>query len=162
MIGSKEEPTIAHFGRTPFLTAVIRESIRMNGPTNIAIPRFADTPLELGPYTVPPNTPIVLNMCGIMGNPRKCDEPGHFNPDRFMGDEQESNEGQWVPFAFGPHQCPAKNFSLYEQRTLTAMLLREYAWEVPQDSIHRDRVKNAFSPFSLSLPYDVDIAFRRI
>lgn len=71
MIGSKEEPTIAYFAHMPFLSAVIRESIRMNVPTNVSIPRLADTPLEVGPYTVPPNTPIVLNMYAIMRNPRK-------------------------------------------------------------------------------------------
>lgn len=162
MIGSKEEPTIAHFAHMSFLSAVIRESIRMNVPTNVTIPRLADTPLEAGPYTVPPNTPIVLNMCAIMRNPRKWDKSDRFDPDRFMGDNQEGSEGKWVPFGYGPHQCPARNFALYEQRTLTAMLLREYAWEVPHDSIHRERIKNAFSPFSLSLPYDVDIVFRKI
>ena len=79
-----------------------------------------------------------------------------------MGDKQESSESKWVPFGYGPHQCPARNFALYEQRTLTAMLLKEYAWEVPQDSIHRERIKDAFSPFSLSLPYDVYITCHKI
>ena len=58
----------------------------------------------------------------------------------------------WIPFANGPRQCPARNFALYEQRALAVMLLREYTWVLPEGSVHRDGLKNAFSPFALTVP----------
>ncbi|KAI0752873.1 cytochrome P450 [Daedaleopsis nitida] len=65
-----------------------------------------------------------------------------------------------APFVLNMCACPARMFSLYEQRVLISMLLREYRWTVPRDSIHvGGNIKNAFSPFALSLPYDVDIDF---
>ena len=32
------------------------------------------------------------------------------------------------------------------------MLLREYTWVLPEGSVHRDGLKNAFSPFALTVP----------
>jgi hypothetical protein len=56
----------------------------------------------------------------------------------------------------------ARNFAMYEQRTLGSMLLNEWQWTVPEDTIHGDTIKNAFSPFALSLPKDLFIRFKRL
>lgn len=141
----------------PYLNAVIREALRLNNPSNVTIPRIADVPLHAGDYTIPPKTPFVLNMCAVLHNSKLWPDPDQYNPERFVESSEETN---WVPFGVGPRQCPARMFSLYEQRVLISMLLREYRWTVPRDSIHvGGNIKNAFSPFALSLPYDIDIDF---
>ena len=66
------------------------------------------------------------------------------------------------PLPFRPRRCPARNFSLYEQRVLISMLLREYRWTLPKDSVHNDGLKNGFSAFALNLPENLDIDFVRI
>ncbi|KAJ7680009.1 cytochrome P450 [Mycena rosella] len=68
----------------------------------------------------------------------------------------------WVPFALGPRQCPARNFAMYEQRALAAVLLREYEWELPAGSKHAKAVQNAFSPFALTLPHELNLTFRKL
>ena len=55
------------------------------------------------------------------------------------------------PFALGHRQCPARNFAMYELRTLAAMILQQ--WEA--------YTKNVFSPFALSLPRDMYIQFTK-
>ncbi|EIW76814.1 cytochrome P450, partial [Coniophora puteana RWD-64-598 SS2] len=67
---------------------------------------------------------------------------------------------RWMPFSVGPRKCPARNFALYEIRTIAAMFLREFEWTLPKGSIHEDEIQNSFFAFSLSLPYDLDITFR--
>lgn len=54
-----------------------------------------------------------------------------------------------------------RNFATYEQRTLGAMLLKEWEWTLPKDSEHKGGIKNGFSPFALSLPKDLFIDFKR-
>lgn len=157
----KEEPRIEHYSRTPYLNAIIRESMRYNNPSNVTIPRLADIPLQVGDYVIPPQTPIILNMCAILHNDALWLHPENFDPDRFL-EPSGFDENNWITFGIGPRQCPARSFSLYEQRVLISMLLREYKWSIPEESIHRDGIKNAFSPFALSLPYDVDIDFVRL
>ena len=81
-------------------------------------------------------------------------DPHVFRPERFLDGDGEGLIGKesWIPFANGPRQCPARNFALYEQRALAVMLLREYTWVLPEGSVHRDGLKNAFSPFALTVP----------
>ncbi|EJF58701.1 cytochrome P450 [Dichomitus squalens LYAD-421 SS1] len=160
-IMGKEEPRMEHYAKMPYLNAVIRESMRYNNPSNVTIPRVASIPLHIGSYVVPPLTPIVLNMCAILHSSNLWSDPEKFEPGRFLK-TSKVEEGSWVPFGLGPRQCPARTFSLYEQRVLISMLLREYRWTVPTDSIHHGYIKNAFSPFALSLPYDVYIDFTRL
>jgi len=69
---------------------------------------------------------------------------------------------RWMPFSVGPRKCPARNFALYEMRTITAMFLREFEWTLPEGSIHEDEIQNSFFAFSLSLPHDLDITFRSL
>jgi len=65
------------------------------------------------------------------------------------------------PFALGPRQCPARNFAMYELRTLAAMILQQWEWSLPEDSPHKAYPKNGFSPFALSLPRDMYIQFTK-
>lgn len=160
MLGD-EEPRIEHFFRTPYLNAVIRESMRYNTPTNITVPRIADVPLQIGGFMVPAATPIALHMCAAHHNESAWHAPGVFDPERWM-DETKYDPANWVSFGLGPRRCPARNFSLYEQRVLLSMLVKEYRWTLPADSIHRDYLRNGFSAFALSSPDKVDIDFVRI
>ncbi|KAH9935982.1 cytochrome P450 [Epithele typhae] len=164
-----EEPRAAHYAATPLLNAVIRESLRHNTPTNITVPRVADVPLDVGGWAVPPGTPMALHMCAAHHNARVFPRPDAFAPERFLREEDGAatldglgGGGAWVSFGLGARRCPAKNFSLYEQRVLISMLLREYRWTLPEDSVHRDFLKNGFSAFALSLPEKLDIDFVRI
>ncbi|KAJ8496055.1 hypothetical protein ONZ51_g1369 [Trametes cubensis] len=155
-----DDPSLEYFAKMPYLNAIVREAMRCNGPSNVTIPRLADVPLQVGDYVIPANTPIVLNMCAILHNPALWPSPSEFDPDRFT--KMDKLDENLINFGLGPRQCPARNFSINEQKTLFSMLLREYRWTVPKDSIHRDYIKNGFSTFALSLPYDVDIDFVKI
>ena len=164
MLGA-DEPRAEHFARTPLLNATIREAMRHNTPTNVTVPRVADVPLDVGGHAVPAGTPMALHMCAAHHNERVWRDPGAFDPARFLDAEKgraHDADGAWVSFGLGPRRCPARNFSLYEQRVLVSMLLREYRWALPEDSPHRDGLKNGFSAFALSLPDNLDIDFVRI
>ncbi|EIW58355.1 cytochrome P450 [Trametes versicolor FP-101664 SS1] len=156
-IMGSDEPRLEHFSRMPYLNAVIRESMRFNNPSNVLIPRLSDDPLQVGAHVIPPDTPFIINMCAILHNSTSWADPDAFDPDRFLNSDKSTADASWIPFGLGPRQCPARAFSLYEQKVLVSMLLREYRWWIPKDTVHHDYIKNAFSPFALSLPYDVDI-----
>ncbi|TFY80392.1 hypothetical protein EWM64_g3619 [Hericium alpestre] len=160
VLHAKGHPTIADIDRMPFVYACIKESMRLNGPSININPRISATPLSVGPYTIPPNTPIVLNLYAVLHDEQAWPDAERFNPDRFMFGQLDDLAG-WLPFGTGPRRCPASNFALYEQRTLVALLLREYEWSLPADSIHADRPVNAFSSFALNMPKDMYIDFKK-
>ncbi|KAI0741969.1 cytochrome P450 [Daedaleopsis nitida] len=166
VLGDDDEPRIEHFFRTPYLNALIRESMRYNTPTNVTVPRISNAPLDVGGHIVPPHTPIAFHMCAAHHNEAVWDAPAAFSPERWLADAESGlcggKDANWVSFGLGPRRCPARNFSLYEQRVLLSMLVREYRWTLPADSVHKDYLKNGFSAFALSTPEKVDIDFVRI
>ncbi|KAH9934285.1 cytochrome P450 [Fomitopsis serialis] len=162
VVQASEDLTLEHLGRMPFLSSVIREAMRLNNPSNITVPRIAAVPVQIGSILVPPGTPVTLNMYAVLHNERLWSDPCSFEPRRFLSQNAElDNDQHWMPFGHGPHQCPARNFAMMEQRTLAAVMLMEFEWEIPSDSIHLHGVRNAFSSFALNLPFDMDILFRR-
>ncbi|KAI5118891.1 hypothetical protein M0805_002807 [Coniferiporia weirii] len=158
-----ETPTAESLLRLRYLYACIREAMRFNNPSTTTIPRVTAEPAQLGGHFIPPGTPVMFNMYGIMHNELVWADAETFDPERFLqgADSGSGDPAGWIPFGMGVHQCPARTFSLYEQRTLVAMLLREYEWSLPADSVHKEGIRNAFSVFALNLPEDLDIIFKR-
>ena len=161
VLGENEDITAAQLSCMPFFNACIRETMRLNGPSVATIPRLCDLPIRLGGHLIPPNVPITLNLYGILHNDEIWTFPDEFRPDRWLSGD-ESLDIAWMPFGTGPRRCPAANFSLYEQRTLLAMLLRKYEWTLPAGSPHQKRLKNALSTFALNLPDNLYINFKKL
>ncbi|KAJ7183646.1 cytochrome P450 [Mycena filopes] len=142
----------------PFLNTCIRESLRINTPISYVVPRMSTADAQLGKYAIPAGTSLTVDIYAIHHAEMAWKDPHVFNPMRF---EEESLKS-WVPFALGPRQCPARNFAMYEQRALAAVLLRDYEWELPAGSKHSESIQNAFSPFALTVPHELHITFRKL
>ena len=147
--------------------------MRYHNPSTTTMPRISRVPVEVSGYIIPPKTPVMLNMYGVHHNPRVWTNPELFDPERFLQqdlslssadkhDSDDEMENGWLPFGLGPRLCPARAFSLLEQKTLLVMLLRSFEWRLPEDSIHKDHLQVAFSVFALNLPHDLDLIFSRI
>lgn len=159
ILGPESDPTLDDISRMRYLTACIREALRVNTPISYVVPRVSTSVVSLGRYTIPPNTSIVLNIYAIHHNDVDWPEPFKFDPDRFL--TPSKGQSGSISFGMGPRQCPAQTFALDEQLVMTAMLLREYEWSIPSTSVHADEVQNAFSPFALSLPRNLDLRITR-
>ncbi|PBK95936.1 cytochrome P450 [Armillaria gallica] len=162
VLGDDLDPTVDQLSGVslPYLTACIREALRINTPISYVVPRQANQPVQLGKYTIPAHTSLIVNIYAIHHDSRRWASPDSFIPERFL--EHGWQKSGWLPFALGPRQCPARNFAMYEQRALAAVFLREFEWALPERSIHRDSLKNTFSPFALTLPHDLELTFTRI
>ncbi|OBZ70309.1 hypothetical protein A0H81_09551 [Grifola frondosa] len=164
------EPTLAELRAMPYLNACIRESLRFNTPLVEVVPRTCtrDTVLRAGngqEVVIPAGASLTINVHTVHHREDYWDGASEFNPERFVGAgegmDKEYDSTHWMSFGLGPRQCPARNFAMYEQRTLYAMLLNEWEWSLPEDSPHRVHIKNGFSPFALSLPKDLYVDFKR-
>ncbi|TFK36433.1 cytochrome P450 [Crucibulum laeve] len=170
ILGPTEEPTLDKLRNLPFLDACIRESLRINTPITYMVPRVSSAPTELRGssgkvYLLPANTSTISNIYAVHHNEHHWPDPGRFDPRRFLNLDKQKEKtvdaSLWMPFYVGPRQCPARNFAMYELRTLSSMLLRQYSWTLPSNSPHNDWPQNAFSPFALSLPRNMDLNFIR-
>lgn len=158
------EPTQDILRSMPYLLACIREALRLNTPITYIVPRSARHALVLHglskSYTIPKGASLIMNLTAVHHNSTYYLDPEDFNPDRWL-EIDDTNFHAWLPFASGPRQCPARNFAIYEMRTLAAMLLRDWEWTLPVSSLHQERIRNGPSPFALSLPKDLDVDFIR-
>lgn len=167
VLGHSEDPTIETLARMPYLSACIKESLRMNNPSNFPLPRISRDGVTLaGNIRIPPGTPVIFNVAAVHRNDTYWNDAEVYDPTRFLNKDAdasiEAENRAWFSFGAGHRQCPAQNFSLYEQRVLTALLLREYEWSLPQGSVHSDGLRNRFTFSALNSPADLDINFKRI
>ncbi|PRW50749.1 cytochrome P450 [Chlorella sorokiniana] len=70
--------------RLPYLTAVVKESMRMLpvGANGSALEAKRD--MQLGPYAIPAGTLLWLCMFVVHNSPRYWQDPGSFRPERFL------------------------------------------------------------------------------
>jgi len=163
------EPTMEELRNMPYLQACIRESLRVNTPITYMVPRGPQRDAVFKGANgrevfIPAGSSVILNITSIHYREDYWPNASEFIPERYMdiseGQQLEYDAMQWLPFALGSRQCPARNFAMYEQRVLGAMLLNEWEWSLPEDSEHKDYIKNGFSPFALSLPKNMYLDFR--
>ncbi|KAF9463621.1 cytochrome P450 [Collybia nuda] len=153
------DPSLQDHTQFNFLYACIKEALRINSPISLLPARWTTEPITLGKYTIPQGVSLVPNVYAVHHCSKVWAEPETFDPYRFIG--KRVRPGHHIPFGTGPRQCVARQFSLYEQRTLLAMLLKNYEWSLPENSHHEDWVMNEFGAFGLSIPHELDIKFKR-
>lgn len=157
VLGEDGEPDMDRIGQMKYLHACIQEAMRMNSPAIATFPRVATIPTKLGNYDIPPNTLMVLNIISVHHTEKTFHDHGKYNPDRFV-----KGTGPLAGFGLGFRQCPARNIAMWQLRAVAALVLREYEWSLPEDSIHHGSVQNAFSfTTNLNAPQNLYLDFRK-
>ncbi|ETI26947.1 hypothetical protein G647_10046 [Cladophialophora carrionii CBS 160.54] len=73
--------------RLPYLTAVIKEGVRMAGGMLSRLPRIYDKPIQYKQWTIPAGTPVAMTPHLILIDENIFPEPRRFNPDRWVDED---------------------------------------------------------------------------
>ncbi|KIK58356.1 hypothetical protein GYMLUDRAFT_1006072 [Collybiopsis luxurians FD-317 M1] len=94
--------------KLPYLTALIKESLRMSIGSIQPLPRVVgdETPEIHGP-NIPPGTIVGMSQYFMHMNPEVFNNPYTFNPDRWLVENISEMMLDFVPFSKGPRQCLA-------------------------------------------------------
>jgi cytochrome P450 len=121
-----QEPRLHELEQLPFLSAVIKEGLRLHGGIVARSQRVAREPLQYRNYTIPPGTPLSTSSYFIHRNPIIFPEPSEFDPGRWLSSRNQPElDRHLVAFGRGTRNCVGKNLGQAElYMTLAAIIAR--------------------------------------
>lgn len=113
--------------KAPLVDATFREGLRLF-PSAPILPRRALNDEELRGHPIPEGTIVVVSPWLVHRNPEIWPDPGRFDPQRFLDEEQVAarHRQAWMPFGAGQRTCIGKGLALMEGRIALGELLRRF------------------------------------
>ncbi|HVC08877.1 MAG TPA: cytochrome P450 [Elusimicrobiota bacterium] len=123
-------PGVEDLPRLPYLSCVIRESLRLYPPAWV-ISRMSEGPDEMGGFEVPAGCLVIVSPHLTHRHPGFWPEPERFKPERFLEPgTAELPRFAYFPFGGGPRQCIGNGFALMEAQIVLATLLQRFRLEL--------------------------------
>ena len=114
----------------PVTKAVLEEALRLYPPAAI-LSREAIGDDVLAGHRVPAGTVVTVSPFLLHRHHRLWDEPGLFNPERFLGARRDLiDRYAYIPFGAGPRVCIGMGFSVLEALVLLGHLLSEFRFDL--------------------------------
>ncbi|OOO13631.1 cytochrome P450 [Aspergillus oryzae] len=143
--------------KLPYLTACIREGIRMHPITGVSFPRHAPSSgCTIGGYYIPPNARIGVNP-GVMHFNKTVfgEDADQFRPDRWIDGDVSKMDRYIMQFGMGARTCLGKNISMCEIYKAIPELLKFYTFELAGDEDMQT------TSYWLYKPVAIDVNVRR-
>eukprot|EP01133_Synstelium_polycarpum_P010895 gene10895-12698_t len=131
LVGKGNLPTLVHRNSTTYLNAVIKEVMRIRTAAPLALPRSAVEDIEIGGYTIPKGTQVLMAVYGLAMDERHWDQPEIFNPERWIKESAVSSDYTYIPFGLGPRMCVGMGVAKDELYYCAAQMLMNFKWSSP-------------------------------
>jgi cytochrome P450 len=118
----------------PWLTASLKEAMRLYPPVAAIMTRRTTQALVLDGWTIPRRALVRITPWVVQRDPRSFEDPEAFRPERFLPDAPPLPRGAWMPFGAGPRVCIGQHFAMLEMSLVAVLLLQRYALELPVDA----------------------------
>lgn len=124
-----QAPTFEDASKLRYTNNVIHESMRLMPPVFL-VGRKALRADRIGPYDLPKNGNVLVNIWGLHRHKNHWQNPLQFDPTRFddfslKGD----NRFLYMPFGGGPRICIGNNFAMLEMQIINALLAQTVSFE---------------------------------
>jgi len=127
-------PQASDLSRLSFTDWVVKETMRLYPPA-WAIGREALVDFQLGEYTIPKGTQLLLCQWSVHRDPRWFEEPDRFVPERWDHDLlKRLPRGAYFPFGDGPRICIGNHFAMMEATLLLASIVRQFRLRLTSDA----------------------------
>ncbi len=141
---SGEEVSYQALREMPRLEAAIKEALRLHPPL-ILLLRVAKVDLEVQGHRIPAGSLVGASPALSNRLAEAFDEPDAFDPSRYIAPREDdlANPWSWIPFGAGRHRCVGAAFAMMQLKTIFAVLLPQFAFELaqPPDTYRNDHSK---------------------
>ena len=111
---SRRPPALADYPALRYTEQVFAESMRLYPPA-WAMGRMSTTPVELGPYRIPPGAHFFMSQYMMSRTEEFYPDPLRFDPDRFTPEAKAArHKYAYFPFGGGGRQCIGEAFAWME------------------------------------------------
>ncbi|KAK1754045.1 cytochrome P450 [Echria macrotheca] len=130
--------------KLPYLTAVIKEGLRLSYGVIHPLPRVAPKAVEFNGYVLPEGTVVSMSAWLMHRHPDAFPDPDRFDPDRWLDAGRAFYlEKFLVPFSKGNRNCIGQPLAMCEVYLAIALLFRRFddleAIDVgPEDLVYED------------------------
>ncbi|XP_038685653.1 cytochrome P450 71D9-like isoform X2 [Tripterygium wilfordii] len=123
-----------------FLTAVIKETLRLHPPGPLLVPRESRDRCQINGYVIPEKTRIIINAWAIGRDTNYWTEAERFYPERFLDSsiDYKGNNFEFIPFGAGRRICPGLSLGIANTKLPLAQLLYHFDWKLPDNVKHED------------------------
>jgi cytochrome P450 len=116
----------------------IKESMRLYPPA-YALGRLSETENEIGGYSIPAGSFVVVSQFATHRHPQFWDDAEAFHPARFTPErERERHPHAYFPFGGGPRACIGSHFAMLEATIAVAVLLQRFHVHSEQEDVPLD------------------------
>lgn len=119
-------PVADDLPQLPYLTASLKEALRIYPPAAGLLSRRAMADIKAGSWVIPKGSMIIVAPWVLHHDARHFPQPDAFRPERFMPDAPPLPRSAWMPFGLGPRVCIGQHFAMTEMTLVAAMLLQRY------------------------------------
>lgn len=130
------EPGAADLPALPWLTATLKEAMRLYPPIPLLMSRRSTAEFTLGEgrWRIARGTMLYIAPWVMQRDARWFESPEAFRPERFLPEAPPIERSAWMPFGAGPRVCIGQHFALLEMTLVAAMLLQRYELRLPEDT----------------------------
>lgn len=125
VIGDRN-PAPEDFSRLAWLTATLKESMRLYPPAPLLFVRRLTQDMQLGEWHIPKGANLSVPIWHVHHDARWFADPEQFQPERFMPAAAEIPRGAYMPFGTGPRVCIGQHFAMMEMALIATLLARQF------------------------------------
>nr|AMZ03391.1 cytochrome P450 CYP76AH9 [Plectranthus barbatus] len=140
VVGEKKQVQESDIPQLPYFEAVLKEVFRLHPPGPLLLPRKAECDVQVGSYTIPKETQILVNAWAIGRDPAIWPNPEAFEPERFLSQKMDykGQDFELIPFGSGRRICPGLSFANRMLPMTVATLIHNFDWKLEVEANAED------------------------
>lgn len=133
IVGRDRLPSLNDREKLTYTTATLYEVMRYSTIVPLAVPHATSCDVQIGGYTIPKDTWVVINIYSMHYDENLWDKPEKFMPEHFLDESGEVRlhpEG-FLPFSTGRRVCLGESVAKAELFLLFSWLFQHYKFRKP-------------------------------